>query len=115
MSLPKHHVALVRTLYKRILRLHRGLNPELRAMGDEYAKAEFKRHMKASPEQTVKFVKAWVDYAFTLSKQLSGMEPKASYGRRLSHEELNSFSEEQIYQLYHLNQEATGKTEDASR
>ncbi|KAJ9295229.1 hypothetical protein DTO217A2_9088 [Paecilomyces variotii] len=31
-------------LYRRILRLHRTLPPELRLLGDEYVKSEFRAH-----------------------------------------------------------------------
>ena len=53
------HGKRVRILYKTILKLHRGLPAELAYMGDAYVKDEFKRHKKASPEQTVAFMEAW--------------------------------------------------------
>ena len=49
----------VRKLYKTILKLHRGLPPELAYMGDRYVKDEFKRHKKATPEQTLTFMESW--------------------------------------------------------
>ena len=49
----------VRKLYKTILKLHRGLPPELAYMGDKYVKDEFKRHKQATPEQTLTFMESW--------------------------------------------------------
>ena len=62
------HGKRVRILYKTILKLHRGLPAELAYMGDAYVKDEFKRHKKASPEQTVAFMEAWAvsDEIYTL-------------------------------------------------
>ena len=49
----------MRKLYKTILKLHRGLPPELAYMGDKYVKDEFKRHKQATPEQTLTFMESW--------------------------------------------------------
>ena len=49
----------VRRLYKTLLKLHRGLPPDLAYMGDMYVKDEFKRHKLATPEQTVTFMESW--------------------------------------------------------
>lgn len=38
-----NHVQRVKKLYKSILRLHRGMPEELKVLGDNYAKDEFKR------------------------------------------------------------------------
>ena len=53
------HGKRVRILYKTILKLHRGLPPDLAYMGDAYVKDEFRRHKKANPEQTIAFMEAW--------------------------------------------------------
>ena len=50
---------IVRRLYKTLLKLHRGLPPDLAYMGDMYVKDEFKRHKLATPEQTVTFMESW--------------------------------------------------------
>ena len=49
----------VRRLYKTILKLHRGLPPDLAYMGDIYVKDEFKRHKQATPDQTITFMENW--------------------------------------------------------
>ena len=50
---------IVKRLYKTLLKLHRGLPPDLAYMGDMYVKDEFKRHKLATPEQTVTFMESW--------------------------------------------------------
>ncbi|KAF5893862.1 succinate dehydrogenase assembly factor 3, mitochondrial, partial [Clarias magur] len=50
---------MVRALYKRILMLHRFLPMDLRALGDQYVKDEFRRHRSASPHQVQHFMKEW--------------------------------------------------------
>lgn len=47
-------------LYREILRSHRSLPPAMRAMGDDYVKAEFKRHKDIeNPAHIVGFVSQW--------------------------------------------------------
>ena len=53
------HVIRVRKLYKAILRLHRGLPSDLRIIGDEYVKAEFKKHTDADAAFAVMFMQEW--------------------------------------------------------
>ena len=55
----KSHASNVRILYKAILRLHRGMPRELRALGDQYVRDEFKRHKAAEPEFVSAFMKEW--------------------------------------------------------
>ena len=54
------HVQRVRLLYKTILRLHRGLPLEFKAIGDQYVKDEFRRHKKCKPEEVPHFMTGWV-------------------------------------------------------
>ena len=53
------HVSRVRSLYKRILVLHRFLPIDLRALGDQYVKDEFRRNKSASPEEVTSFIIEW--------------------------------------------------------
>lgn len=47
-------------LYKEILRVHRNLPAAMRSMGDDYVKAEFKRHKDIdNPAHIVGFVSQW--------------------------------------------------------
>ncbi|KAK1879841.1 Succinate dehydrogenase assembly factor 3 mitochondrial, partial [Dissostichus eleginoides] len=64
------HVSRVRFLYKRLLVLHRFLPIDLRALGDQYVKDEFRRHKSASPENVTSFMAEWESYRETLQTQV---------------------------------------------
>ena len=53
------HVLRVRALYKAILRLHRGLPLEMKALGDQYVRDEFRRHKDVGPAETKTFMDEW--------------------------------------------------------
>lgn len=63
---------MIRELYGSILRLHRRLpSADLRILGDEYVKKEFRDHVKsATPEQLRQFAEEWTRYRQTLQEQL---------------------------------------------
>ncbi|NXC29918.1 SDHF3 factor, partial [Campylorhamphus procurvoides] len=91
-------------LYRRVLRLHRALPPALRALGDRYAREEFRRHRGARPGPAI-------NYAEVLQQQISedkkNLREKTVYGVQLTEEKLNDFRDEQIGQLKELMDEAT--------
>ena len=58
-TLGPQHVSRVRILYKAILRLHKGMPTELKALGDQYVKDEFKRHRNAEAQYVPMFMNAW--------------------------------------------------------
>ncbi|XP_073677692.1 succinate dehydrogenase assembly factor 3, mitochondrial [Garra rufa] len=103
------HVSAVRSLYKRILLLHRFMPIDLRALGDQYVKDEFRRHKTASAEEATGFMAEWQNYKDTLQTQvLEAMGNKQlAFGADLSEEKLKNFQEEQIGQLYELMLEST--------
>ncbi|XP_068189531.1 succinate dehydrogenase assembly factor 3, mitochondrial [Antennarius striatus] len=105
------HVSKVRWMYKRILVLHRFLPLELKALGDQYVKDEFRRHKQASAEEVKSFMTEWENYKDTLQAQVleSAGEQLQSvkFGADLSEEKFNSLQEEQIGQLYELMLEST--------
>nr|XP_053624301.1 succinate dehydrogenase assembly factor 3, mitochondrial isoform X1 [Plodia interpunctella] len=68
------HVLRVRKLYKLIFRLHRGMPAELRVLGDNYARDEFKRHKNCGTEEARIFLNEWTDYAINLAKQMKPMQ-----------------------------------------
>ena len=53
------HVSRVRALYKAILRLHRGLPLQMKALGDQYVKDEFKRHKDVPGNEAQIFMGEW--------------------------------------------------------
>ncbi|KAM8981486.1 succinate dehydrogenase assembly factor 3, mitochondrial [Sarcophilus harrisii] len=103
--MPGPHVSRVRALYRRLLTLHRALPPDLRALGDQYVKDEFRRHKGVGREEALRFLSEWEGYAAVLSQQTRA--EGAQLGARLSQEQLDAFSPEQIGQLQELMQEAT--------
>ncbi|KAG7457507.1 hypothetical protein MATL_G00227910 [Megalops atlanticus] len=105
------HVSKVRALYKRILLLHRFLPLDLRALGDQYVKDEFRRHKSASPEEVRCFMAEWENYKHTLQTQVlesvRGSTQAMTFGADLSEEKLKNFQDEQVGQLYELMLEST--------
>lgn len=87
-------------LYRAILRAHwRSLPVELRYLGDEYVKAEFKAHKSTdNPLYIVGFLTQWQDYLRSIDGG-NWQEGKMTKG------ELEKMSPEQIGQLYELMQE----------
>ncbi|CAK7894881.1 succinate dehydrogenase assembly factor 3, mitochondrial [[Candida] anglica] len=88
-------------LYKRILRAHAIKLPvELRSLGDQYVKAEFKAHQKIdNPLHIVGFLTQWQDY-------LRSIDGGDWVDGKLSKQELDKMSPEQVGQLYELMKEA---------
>ncbi|KAL6457610.1 hypothetical protein MHYP_G00345730 [Metynnis hypsauchen] len=103
------HISRVRSLYKRILMLHRFMPIDLRALGDQYVKDEFRRHKSASPEEVKLFMKEWEDYKKTLQAQMleAAGNKKLLFGSDLSEQKLQDFQDDQIGQLYELMLEST--------
>jgi len=98
------HKQHVLKLYKTILRLHRALPPEMRSLGDQYTKDEFRRHKGIAPEHVAPFMMEWANYAATLAKQIGLKGPKTSttLGQHLDLSRLEDFEDQQIHQLYEL-------------
>ncbi|XP_029299700.1 succinate dehydrogenase assembly factor 3, mitochondrial isoform X2 [Cottoperca gobio] len=105
------HVSKVRSLYKRILVLHRFLPIDLRALGDQYLKDEFRRHKAASSSEVKSFMTEWENYKDTLQTQVlesaRGQLSSVKFGSHLPEGELGNFQGDQIGQLYELMLEST--------
>ncbi|KAI8080724.1 uncharacterized protein B0P05DRAFT_586597 [Gilbertella persicaria] len=62
-------------LYREILRSHRSLPPAMRAMGDDYVKAEFQRHKHIdNPAHIVGFVSQWQSYLDLIKTQTAPLD-----------------------------------------
>ncbi|KAL6074340.1 hypothetical protein STEG23_012090 [Scotinomys teguina] len=57
--MPGKHVSRVRSLYKSILQLHRALPLDLKALGDQYVKDEFRRHKNVGSGEAQRFLQEW--------------------------------------------------------
>ncbi|KAH8338931.1 hypothetical protein KR074_005680 [Drosophila pseudoananassae] len=103
------HPQRVRLLYKTILRLHRGLPAELRALGDNYVRDEFRRHLKCNPMEAQLFMTEWARYASTITKQLGLRgKPKGELGEPLDTSAVEMLKDDQVVQLYELMLAAKG-------
>ncbi|PBC27977.1 succinate dehydrogenase assembly factor 3, mitochondrial isoform X1 [Apis cerana] len=106
------HVQRVRILYKTILRLHRGLPPEIQVLGTNYVRDEFRRHKNCNEDIAIIFMNEWTEYAIMLTKQLGLKGPHTAkpLGENLKEEDFNKFRDEQLHQLYELMIASTGKS-----
>ncbi|KAA1467131.1 ACN9-domain-containing protein [Dentipellis sp. KUC8613] len=87
-------------LYRRLLRAHRHIPPEMRSLGDDYVKAEFRRHKKVdNPLYIIGFLSQWKFYLDQIPK---GPEAARFEGRKLDPMVFEKMSDEQIGQLYEL-------------
>ena len=50
---------MIQRLYRRVLKLHRSLPSDLKKLGDEYAKDEFRRNKGANQLQAYEFINEW--------------------------------------------------------
>ncbi|EED23479.1 ACN9 family domain containing protein, putative [Talaromyces stipitatus ATCC 10500] len=93
-------------LYRRLLRVHRKkLPPQMRLLGDEYVKSEFRAHRNVdNPIHIVGFLTEWQLYA----QQLEG---DSWQGGKLDKAKLDKMSDQQIGQLYELMQAIQNKSE----
>ncbi|KAI0295901.1 ACN9-domain-containing protein [Multifurca ochricompacta] len=87
-------------LYRRILRAHRFLPIEMRSLGDDYVKAEFRRHKDVTnPGHIIGFLSQWNVY---LDQIPSGAEAQHFRGKKLDPTIFEKLSEEQLGQMYEL-------------
>lgn len=82
-------------LYRRILRLHRFLPPDLRSLGDSYVSSEFRLHRKAEGSQLKGFLGQWEGYAVGLEEERDRRfrGERKGWGRDMSGEDV---SEQQV-------------------
>ncbi|KAL1982343.1 hypothetical protein VTN96DRAFT_1437 [Rasamsonia emersonii] len=108
-SLTSERVALLPPLhlYRRLLRIHRKkLPPDMRLLGDEYVKSEFRAHRNVeNPVHIVGFLTEWQLYAQKL-------EGDSWQGEKLDKAKLDKMSDQQIGQLYELMKAIKNKGEE---
>ncbi|EPQ53983.1 ACN9-domain-containing protein [Gloeophyllum trabeum ATCC 11539] len=87
-------------LYRRLLRAHRALPLEMRSLGDDYVKAEFRRHRSVTnPVHIIGFLSQWKIY---LDELPSGTDAQNFSGKKLDPQLMEKMSAEQLGQLYEL-------------
>jgi hypothetical protein len=86
-------------LYRRLLRAHRKHLPaEMRVLGDQYVKSEFRAHQKIdNPVHIVGFLTEWQSYTQMI-------EGDAWKGEKMDRAKVEKMSDEQIAQMYELMQ-----------
>lgn len=84
-------------LYRRLLRAHRKHLPaEMRVLGDEYVKSEFRAHQKIdNPVHIVGFLTEWQLY----TQMIEGDNWR---GEKMDKAKVDKMSDEQIAQMYEL-------------
>ena len=94
-------------LYRAILQSHRRALPsEMRALGDEYVRSEFKLHKTASAKHLAPFFEQWMAYLQELNTGFANSGAGAQrFGRDLAPEELSALNEEQQERLQTLQEE----------
>ncbi|KAI1401031.1 ACN9-domain-containing protein [Hypoxylon fuscum] len=96
-------------LYRRLFRAHRKHLPqEMRLLGDEYIKAEFRAHRDVdNPAHLIGFLSEWQLYA-------QKIEGDSWVGEKLDPEKVEKMSDQQMGQLYELMQAIRKRREDGS-
>lgn len=103
-------------LYRQILKLHRLLPSEMRILGDNYVKAEFKLHRKSREPQVLEtFYLEWAKYSESLLEQVSQdfetNSVERSLGSKLELKKLSDFNDDQLYNLMELRKFALNESE----
>ncbi|KAF8150932.1 hypothetical protein B0H34DRAFT_157020 [Crassisporium funariophilum] len=87
-------------LYRRLLRAHRNLPTDMRPLGDDYVKSEFRRHRETTnPAHIIGFLSQWKMY---LDQIPPGPAAQDFAGKRLDPTVFEKMSAEQLGQLYEL-------------
>lgn len=87
-------------LYRRLLRAHRYLPVEMRSLGDDYVKSEFRRHKEVdNPAYLIGFLSQW---KFYLDQIPAGPEAQQFKGRKMDPTVFEKLSSEQLGQMYEL-------------
>lgn len=93
---PKNPLLPAIPLYRRLLRAHRQLPPELRQIGDSYISSEFKLHKEVeNPAQIIGFLSEWQKYG----QELEGDKWKVG---KIDKMKVEKMSDEQLGQLWEL-------------
>ena len=94
-------------IYRHILKLHRLLPSEMRVIGDNYVKTEFRLHKKIRETNVLEtFYSEWTQYADNLLEQVSHDFETNSIekplGAKLELKRLSEFNDDQLFNLMEL-------------
>ncbi|KAJ2852566.1 hypothetical protein IWW36_000195 [Coemansia brasiliensis] len=104
-------------LYRHILRAHRLLPREIRFVGDQYVKSEFRSHRTVSDKKFLEpFFTQWTSYLTLIREQTtpkdasSGLKTKG-FGRHLDPKVLEKLDDDKAEQLLELHRATQGQDE----
>ncbi|KAJ2770646.1 hypothetical protein IWQ56_000043 [Coemansia nantahalensis] len=104
-------------LYRSILRTHRRLPRELRFVGDQYVRSEFRSHRTVTDKRFLdQFYAQWTAYLSQLREQ-TGAERSAdawNVGRSLDPELVSGLDDAKAEQLLELHRASSGAPDQAS-
>lgn len=105
------------SLYRHILKLHRLLPSEMRVIGDNYVKTEFRIHRRVHEANVLKtFYSEWSQYAETLLNQVSHdfetNSVEKPLGFKLELKRLSEFNDDQLFNLMELRKFAINENND---
>lgn len=103
-------------LYRQILKLHRLLPSEIKVLGDNYVKNEFKLHRQVKdPFLLETFYKEWSIYSDNILEQVShdfkSNNAEKPLGSKLELKRLSEFNDDQLYNLMELRSIALNENE----
>ncbi|KAJ2665356.1 hypothetical protein IWW48_000245 [Coemansia sp. RSA 1200] len=109
------------SLYRRLLRVHRLLPREIRFVGDQYVRAEFRNHRSVTDQRLLdQFFKQWTMYLETMehtamknkkkgnNNNISGGGASWDVGKHLDRETVESLDDDKAEQLLDLHRASTG-------
>ncbi|KAJ2544161.1 hypothetical protein EV175_005915 [Coemansia sp. RSA 1933] len=92
-------------LYRQILRAHRQLPREIRFVGDQYVRAEFRNHRTVTDKRFLEpFFKQWTIYL----ENIRDNEASWDVGRHLDRETVESLDDDRAEQLLDLHRASFG-------
>ncbi|KAJ2714521.1 hypothetical protein H4R19_001685 [Coemansia spiralis] len=104
-------------LYRSILRTHRLLPRELRFVGDQYVRSEFRSHRTVTDKRFLdQFYTQWTSYLALLREQTGAAQGAGAWGvgRRLDQELIAGLDDAKAEQLLELHRASCGAGDQAS-
>ena len=98
-------------LYRHVLKLHRLLPSEMRIVGDNYLKTEFRLHRSIKDPVIIEtFYSEWANYAQVLLEQVAhdvnNNSVEKPLGAKVDLKQLSHFNDDQLYNLMELRKHA---------
>jgi hypothetical protein len=110
------------SLYRNILKLHRLLPEDLKALGNSYVRNEFRLHRggQVTDVQETIFLREWSQYYEQLLKQVAhdftNTKPEQTFplGKKIEQAKLAQMNDDQLFTLMELRKHASGAESEES-